>query len=101
MSYKPAFSTLIVLCSIGLRRPVQSPVVVIGDFGIRGTIMKADNMVSTLILCHDDGAKKELIHQRTAVCFGIVSTEFISSLRRGLYKMADGTVLKRWRCNNK
>lgn len=76
---------------------VQSPVVVIGDFGIRGTIMKADNMASTLSVCNDDGAKEELIHQRTAVCFGIVSTEFISSLRLVLYKMADGAVLKRWR----
>jgi hypothetical protein len=63
--------------------------------------MKADNMVSTLSVCHYDGAKKELIHQRTAVGFGIVSTELISSLRWVLCQMTEDTVLKRWGWNTK
>lgn len=48
MTHKLALPTLIALCSIGLGRPVQSSMVVIGDFSIGGTIMKADNLASTL-----------------------------------------------------
>ena len=89
------------VCSVGLGRPVQSPVVVIGDFGIRGTIMKADNMVSTLSVCHDDDVKKALIYQRTAVDSGTVPTELISNFRLVLYQIAEDAVLKRWGWNTK
>lgn len=41
--------------------------VVIGDFSIGGTIMKADNLASTLQVCLDSGAKKVLLPQTSAV----------------------------------
>lgn len=58
MTKKLALPTLIALCSIALSRPVQSSMVVIGDFSIGGTIMKVDNLASTLQVCLDSGAKK-------------------------------------------
>lgn len=41
--------------------------VVIGDFSIGGTIMKADNLASTLQVCLDSGAKKVLLPQTSVV----------------------------------
>ena len=35
-----ALPTLIALCSIALKRPVQSSLVVLGDISISGTLMK-------------------------------------------------------------
>ena len=67
MTHKLALPTLIALCSIALGRPVQSSMAVIGDFSIGGTIMKADNLASTLQVCLDSGAKKILLPQTSAV----------------------------------
>ena len=48
MTHVLALSTLIALCSIVLQRPVQSSIVVLGDFSIGGTIMKVENLASAL-----------------------------------------------------
>ena len=47
----------------GLGRSVQSSMVVIGDFSIGGTIMKAENLASTLQVCLDSGAIKYYYHR--------------------------------------
>lgn len=49
------------MCSIALQRPVQSSMVILGDFSIGGTILKVENLASTLQVCLDNGAKKILL----------------------------------------
>lgn len=48
VTHKLALPTLIALCSIAPKRPVQSSMAVIGDLSIGETIMKADNLASML-----------------------------------------------------
>ena len=57
MTHKLTLPTFIALCSIRLGRPVQSSMVVSGDFSIGGTIMKADNLASAFQVCLDSDAK--------------------------------------------
>ena len=94
MTHKLALPTLIALCSIGLGRPVQSSMVVIGDFSIGGTIMKADNLASTLQVCLDSGAKKVLLPQTSAVDLGTVPAELMSSFSLVFYQSAEDAVFK-------
>ena len=56
--------------------------VVIGDFSIGGTIMKADNLASTLQVCQDSGAKKVLLPQTSAVDLGTVPAELMLDIMR-------------------
>lgn len=60
-----ALPTLVALCSIALQRPVQSSMVILGDFSIGGTILKVENLASTLQVCLDSGAKKVLLPAAT------------------------------------
>ena len=94
MTHKLALPTLIALCSIGLGRPVRSSMVVIGDFSIGGTIMKADNLASTLQVCLDSGAKKVLLPQTSAVDLGTVPAELMSSFSLVFYQSAEDAVFK-------
>lgn len=94
MTHKLALPTLIALCSIGLGRPVQSSMVVIGDFSIGGTIMKAGNLASTLQVCLDSGAKKVLLPQTSAVDLGTVPAELMSSFSLVFYQSAEDAVFK-------
>lgn len=94
MTYKLALPTLIALCSIGLGRPVQSSMVVIGDFSIGGTIMKAENLASTLQVCLDSCAKKVLLPQTSAVDLGTVPAELMSSFSLVFYQSAEDAVFK-------
>ena len=94
MTHKLALPTLIALCSIGLGRPVQSSMVVIGDFSIGGTIMKADNLASTLQVCLDSGAKKVLLPQTSAVDLETVPAELMSSFSLVFYQSAEDAVFK-------
>ena len=94
MTHKLALPTLIALCSIALGRPVQSSMAVIGDFSIGGTIMKADNLASTLQVCLDSGAKKVLLPQTSAVDLGTVPAELMSSFSLVFYQSAEDAVFK-------
>lgn len=85
MTNKLVLLTLIALCSIALDRPVQSSMAVIGDFSIGGTIIKVDNLASTLQVCLDSGAKKILLHQTSAIDFGTVPAELMSSFSLVFY----------------
>ena len=94
MTHKLALPTLIALCSIALGRPIQSSMAVIGDFSIGGTILKADNLASTLQVCLDSGAKKILLPQTSAVDLGTVPAELMSSFSLVFYQSAEDAVFK-------
>ena len=75
MTGKLALPTLIALCSIALRRPVQSSTAILGEISISGTLIKADNLADTLQVCLDSGAKKVLLPQTSFVDFATVPPE--------------------------
>lgn len=94
MTKKLALPTLIALCSIALSRPVQSSMVVIGDFSIGGTIMKAENLPSTLQICLDSGAKKVLLPTTSFADMATVPPELMSAFQLIPYSSAEDAVFK-------
>lgn len=59
-----------------------------------GTIMKAENLASTLQVCLDSGAKKVLLPQTSAVDLGTVPAELMSSFSLVFYQSAEDAVFK-------
>ena len=98
MSHTLALPTLIALCSIALQKPVQSSMAVLGDISISGTMMKVDELASTLQVCLDSGAKKVLLPQTSAVDLGTVPADLMSSFSLVLYQVAYATASVMLRC---
>ena len=94
MTGKLALPTLIALCSIALRRPVQSSTAILGEISISGTLIKADNLADTLQVCLDSGAKKVLLPQTSFVDFATVPPELMSAFQLIPYQSAEDAVFK-------
>lgn len=76
-----ALPTLVALCSIALQRPVHSSMVILGDFSIGGTILKVENLASTLQVCLDSGAKKVLLPAATMMDLATVPPDLMSAFQ--------------------
>ena len=76
-----ALPTLVALCSISLQRPVQSSMVVLGDFSIGGTVLKVENLASTLQVCLDSGAKKVLLPAATMMDLATVPPDLFAAFQ--------------------
>ena len=94
MTGKLALPTLIALCSIALGKPVQSSLVVLGEISISGTMIKVDELASTLQVCLDSGAKRVLIPSTSFVDFATVPPELMSSFQLIPYQSAEDAVFK-------
>ena len=89
-----ALPTLIALCSIALKRPMQSAMVVLGEISISGTMIKVDHLADVLQLSLDSGAKKILLPQTSAVDLATVPAELMSSFSLVFYQSAEDAVFK-------
>ena len=94
MTGKLALPTLIALCSIALGKPVQSSLVVFGEISISGTMIKVDELASTLQVCLDSGAKKVLIPSTSFVDFATVPPDLMSAFQLIPYQSAEDAVFK-------
>ncbi len=94
MTGKLALPTLIALCSIALGRPVQSSLVVLGEISISGTMIKVDELASTLQVCLDSGAKRVLIPSTSFVDFATVPPDLMSAFQLVPYQSAEDAVFK-------
>ena len=94
MTGKLALPTLIALCSVALGKPVQSSLVVLGEISISGTMIKVDELASTLQVCLDSGAKRVLIPSTSFVDFATVPPELMSSFQLIPYQSAEDAVFK-------
>lgn len=94
MTGKLALPTLIALCSIALGKPVQSSLVVLGEISISGTMIKADELASTLQVCLDSGAKRVLIPSTSFVDFATVPPDLMSAFQLIPYQSAEDAVFK-------
>lgn len=94
MTGKLAMATMVALSSIALARPVQSSMVVLGEMSIGGTLMKVEELASTLQVCLDSGAKKVLM---PAICMpelAVVPDDLSTAFDFILYKSAEEAVMK-------
>lgn len=94
MTGKLALPTLVALCSIALNRPVLSSTVILGEITISGTILKANELASTLQVCLDSGAKKVLIPSSSFVDIATVPPELMSAFQLIPYQSAEDAVYK-------
>ena len=89
-----ALPTLVALCSIALQRPIQSSMVILGDFSIGGTILKVENLASTLQVCLDSGAKKVLLPAATMMDLAKVPPDLMSAFQLVPYNDPADAVFK-------
>ncbi len=94
MTGKLALPTLIALCSVALAKPVQSSLVVLGEISISGTMIKVDELASTLQVCLDSGAKRVLIPSTSFVDFATVPPDLMSAFQLIPYQSAEDAVFK-------
>ena len=80
--------------SIALGRPVQSSLVVLGEISISGTMIKVDELASTLQVCLDSGAKRVLIPSTSFVDFATVPPDLMSAFQLIPYQSAEDAVFK-------
>ena len=94
MTGKLALPTLIALCSVALGKPVQSSLVVLGEISISGTMIKVDELASTLQVCLDSGAKRVLVPSTSFVDFATVPPDLMSAFQLIPYQSAEDAVFK-------
>ncbi len=94
MTDKLALPTLIALCSIALGKPTVGTLAVLGEISISGTLIKVDELASTLQVCLDSGAKKVLLPITSAADMGTVPPELMGSFQIIFYNSAEDAVFK-------
>ena len=94
MTNKLSLPTLIALCSIALNKPVISTLAVLGEISISGSILKVNELASSLQVCLDSGAKKVLLPITSASDLGTVPPELIGCFNLIFYNSAEDAVYK-------
>lgn len=89
MTGKLALPTLIAICSIVLSKSTSESLAVLGDISISGTVMKVYNLVNSLQVYLDSGAKKVLLPISSAVGTASVLSELIGSFSIIFYNSAE------------
>lgn len=67
---------------------------VLGEISISGTMIKVDELASTLQVCLDSGAKRVLIPSTSFVDFTTVPTDLMSAFQIIPYQSAEDAVFK-------
>ena len=67
-----ALPTLIAICSAALGKTPLNSLAILGEISIGGTLIKVDELASTLQVCLDSGAKKVLLPITSAGDLGTV-----------------------------
>ena len=86
--------TLIAICSAALNKSTLSSLAVLGDISISGTIMKVEELASTLQVCLDSGAKKILLPITSATDLGTVPAELMGAFSIIFYNTPQEAVFK-------
>lgn len=86
--------TLIAICSAALNKSTLFSLAVLGDISISGTIMKVEELASTLQVCLDSGAKKILLPITSATDLGTVPAELMGAFSIIFYNTPQEAVFK-------
>ena len=85
---------MIALCSAALSKPTLSSLAVLGEISIGGTLIKVDELASTLQVCLDSGAKKVLLPMTSAADLGSVPSDLVGAFSLIFYSSAEEAVYK-------
>lgn len=87
-------SAVIALCSVALKKPVISSMVVLGDITIGGTLVKVTNLADMLQVARDAGAKKILVPMANAADLATVPPELMATFNIIFYNTPEDAVFK-------
>jgi ATP-dependent Lon protease len=89
-----ALTTLIALCSAALNKTPLNSLAILGDITIGGTLIKVENLASTLQVCLDSGAKKVLLPMTSAADLGSVPSDLVGAFSLIFYSSPQEAVFK-------
>ena len=89
-----ALTTLIALCSSALEKTPLNSLAILGDITIGGTLIKVENLASTLQVCLDSGAKKVLLPMSSAMDLGSVPADLVGAFSLIFYSSPQEAVFK-------
>lgn len=94
MTSNLAMPTLIAICSAALEKTPLNSLAVLGEFSIGGTLIKVDELASTLQVCLDSGAKKVLLPITSAADLGTVPSDLVGAFSLIFYSSPEEAVYK-------
>ena len=89
-----ALPTLIAILSAALSKPPISSLAVLGEISIGGTLIKVEDLASTLQVCLDSGAKKVLLPITSAADLGTVPSDLVGAFSLIFYSSPEEAVYK-------
>ena len=89
-----ALPTLIAICSAALGKTPLNSLAILGEISIGGTLIKVDELASTLQVCLDSGAKKVLLPITSAGDLGTVPSDLVGAFSLIFYSSAEEAVFK-------
>ena len=89
-----ALPTLIAISSAALSKPPISSLAVLGEISIGGTLIKVEDLASTLQVCLDSGAKKVLLPITSAADPGTVPSDLVGAFSLIFYSSPEEAVYK-------
>lgn len=94
MTSTMALPTLIALSSAALDKSTLNGLVVLGEISIGGSIIKVDDLASSLQVCLDSGAKKVLLPITSAIDLGTVPADLVGAFSLIFYSSPEEAVFK-------
>jgi ATP-dependent Lon protease len=89
-----ALATLVAYCSVALNKSTLSQLCVLGSMSIGGTIMKVNELASTLQVCFDSGAKRVLLPMSSASDIATVPSDLFAKFQISFYSSPEDAVVK-------
>ena len=89
-----ALPTLIAISSAALSKPPISSLAVLGEISIGGTLIKVEDLASTLQVCLDSGAKKVLLPITSAADLGTIPSDLVGAFSLIFYSSPEEAVYK-------
>ena len=89
-----ALPTLIAICSAALGKTPLNSLAILGEISIGGTLIKVDELASTLQVCLDSGAKKVLLPITSAGDLGTVPSDLVGAFSLIFYSSVEEAVFK-------
>ena len=94
MTESLALPTLIAISSAALSKPPVGSLAILGDITIGGTLVKVENLASTLQVCLDSGVKKVLLPLPSANDLGTVPADLVGAFSLIFYASPTEAVFK-------
>jgi ATP-dependent Lon protease len=89
-----SLASLVAYCSASLDKPALAQFCILGSFTIGGTIIKVDNLASSLQVCLDVGAKKILLPISSAADISSVPSDLFANFQTSFYSSPVDAVIK-------